>query len=170
MALLSPGGSAFGSGGVTTVNGLPVEVADSTALTLLDWLRDVAGPSLGQALTGTKEGCAEGECGACTVQMNGAAVMSCLVPAASVGGSAIVTVEGVGSGGLHAIQQAFVDTFAVQCGYCIPGFIVAGASLLAEIPQPSADDVVDGLAGNLCRCTGYYKIIDAVVAAGEAGA
>lgn len=168
--LLSPGGSAFGSGDATTINGLPVEVADTAGLTLLDWLRDVAGPTLGEGLTGTKEGCAEGECGACTVQMNGAAVMSCLVPAASVAGSAIVTVEGVGIGGLHAIQQAFVDKFAVQCGYCIPGFIVAGASLLDEISQPSPVDIADGLAGNLCRCTGYYKIIEAVVAAGASGA
>ncbi len=166
--LLGASGSAYGSGGdVATVNGHEVEVVGGAGLTLLDWLRDVAGPLIGISLTGTKEGCAEGECGACTVQLNGSAVMSCLVPAVSAGGSAVVTVEGIANGDLHPVQRAFIDKFAVQCGYCIPGFIVAGASLLDEIPSPDADAVIEGLAGNLCRCTGYYKIIDAVVAAGS---
>ncbi len=166
--LLGASGSAYGpGGGSATVNGHEVEVAGGAGLTLLDWLRDVAGPLIGTSLTGTKEGCAEGECGACTVQFNGSAVMSCLVPAVSAGGASVVTVEGIAKGDLHPVQQAFIDKFAVQCGYCIPGFIVAGASLLDEVSTPDADAVVEGLAGNLCRCTGYYKIIDAVVAAGQ---
>ncbi len=168
LVLLSERGSAHGpSGGQATVNGHTVGTSGVAGLTLLDWLRDVAGPELEVSLTGTKEGCAEGECGACTVQLNGAAVMSCLVPAASVGGASVTTVEGIGGTELHPVQQAFIDKFAVQCGYCIPGFIVAGASLLDEIPSPDADTVIAGLAGNLCRCTGYYKIIDAVVEAGS---
>lgn len=165
--LLSASGSAHGPGGDGVfVNGRSVSTDKTAGLTLLDWLRDVAGPAMGDSLTGTKEGCAEGECGACTVQLNGAAVMSCLVPAASVGGGSVVTVEGIGGETLHPVQQAFIDNFAVQCGYCIPGFIVAGASLLDEVAQPDPADVIEGLAGNLCRCTGYYKIIDAVVEAG----
>ena len=166
--LLGASGSTHGSSGdLATVNGREVEVAGGAGLTLLDWLRDVAGPLIGASLTGTKEGCAEGECGACTVQFNGSAVMSCLVPALTAGGASVVTVEGIANGDLHPVQRAFIDKFAVQCGYCIPGFIVAGASLLDEVPTPDADAVIEGLAGNLCRCTGYYKIIDAVVAAGQ---
>lgn len=166
--LLSKTGSAYAPAGTRAqINGASLNVAETAGLTLLDWLRDVAGPELGTPLTGTKEGCAEGECGACTVQVNGAAVMSCLIPASSVGGTDIVTVEGIGSESLNPIQQAFVDEFAVQCGYCIPGFIVAGASLLDERTDVTSADVVDGLGGNLCRCTGYYKIIDAIVKAGQ---
>ncbi len=166
--LLGASGTTHGHrGSDVVVNGHGLAVEGGAGLTLLDWLRDVAGPAIGTSLTGTKEGCAEGECGACTVQLNGSSVMSCLVPASSVGGSSVVTVEGIGNGALHPVQQAFIDKFAVQCGYCIPGFIVAGASLLDEVSSPDADAVVEGLAGNLCRCTGYYKIIDAVVEAGS---
>ena len=140
-----------------TVNGRPVPAAGAASATLLDWLRDEAG------LTGAKEGCAEGECGACTVHLDGRAVMSCLVPAAQAAGSTVTTVEGIAPADTpHVLQQAFVDEFAVQCGFCIPGFIVAGAALLDEVPDPSADDIRLGLSGNLCRCTGYYPIMAAI--------
>ncbi len=140
------------------LNGAPVSGRNAASATLLDWLRDEAG------LTGTKEGCAEGECGACTVQLDGDAVMACLVPAAQVDGHSVATVESMADpdGTPHAIQQAFVDEFAVQCGFCIPGFIVASASLLGEIHDPTDDDIRLGLSGNLCRCTGYYPIMQAV--------
>ena len=140
------------------VNGAPVSGHNAASTNLLDWLRDEAG------LTGSKEGCAEGECGACTVQLDGDAVMSCLVSAAQADGCSITTVEGMAhpDGTPHPIQQAFVDEFAVQCGFCIPGFIVASASLLAEVHDPSIDDIRLGLSGNLCRCTGYYPIMQAV--------
>ena len=126
---------------------------------LLDWLRTHAGAS------GVKEGCAEGECGACTVLLDGAAVMSCLVPAGRAHGAAVVTVEGLAdTSGLHPVQQAFVDCHAVQCGFCTPGLLVAAASLLEEHPSPSRSQVEVGLSGNLCRCTGYRAIHDAVQA------
>jgi len=126
-------------------------------LSLLDWIRDEAG------LTGMKEGCAEGECGACTVLLGGAAVMSCLVTAGQADGSDVDTVAGLSDDDrLHPIQQSFIDDFAVQCGFCIPGFLVAGARLIDENPDPSDDQIRLGLSGNLCRCTGYYPIIDAV--------
>ncbi len=153
---------------VADVNGEEIS-APGVGLTLLNWLRDEAGPHAAISLTGTKEGCAEGECGACTVMVNGAAVMSCLVPAASVHGERVTTVEAVATvAGLDPIQSAFVEHGAVQCGFCIPGFIVAGRALLDEVAHPSRDQIVDALGGNLCRCTGYYKIIDAIAAAGEA--
>ncbi|MDG1409670.1 MAG: FAD binding domain-containing protein [Acidimicrobiales bacterium] len=143
---------------VVTLNGQRFTAPGAASANLLDWLRDEA------SLTGTKEGCAEGECGACTVQLNGRTVMSCLVNAAQATGAEIVTVEGVAPGpdDPHIIQKAFIDEFAVQCGFCIPGFIVTGAALLEEMSDPTDDEIRLGLSGNLCRCTGYYPIIQAI--------
>ncbi|HEX9855678.1 MAG TPA: FAD binding domain-containing protein [Acidimicrobiia bacterium] len=148
------------------INGERVVAANAPGKTLLDWLRDDAGPASGGSLTGTKEGCAEGECGACTVYLDGIAVMACLVPAARASGADVVTIEGLGDGDrLHPLQDAFVELGAVQCGFCIPGFLMAGAKLLEEVESPRRDQVRTALSGNLCRCTGYYKIMDAVDAA-----
>ena len=128
--------------------------------TLLDVLRDDV------RLTGTKECCAEGECGACTVLVNGEAVCSCLVLAVELDGQQITTIEGLASDGiLDPIQEAFVSTGAVQCGFCIPGMIVAARQLLASNPNPSRAEIQEGLAGNLCRCGGYSRILDAVALA-----
>ena len=117
-------------------------------------------------LTGTKEGCGEGECGACTVILDGKIVNSCLVPVAQVNGSNIKTIEGVAQQGqLHAVQQAFIDHGGAQCGICTPGMVLAAVDLLNRIPRPSESDIRNGLAGNLCRCTGYMKIFESVVRA-----
>jgi xanthine dehydrogenase iron-sulfur cluster and FAD-binding subunit A len=147
-----------------TVNGQPQLL--SARKTLLDALREDAG------LTGTKEGCGEGECGACTVWLNGAAVMSCLVPAAQAQGAELTTIEGLaataGAGAaLHPLQEAFIAEGAVQCGYCIPGMLMAGAKLLDEQAQPDRAAVRSALSGNICRCTGYQKIFAAVEAAAK---
>jgi len=139
------------------VNGQHVERDVAPDLRLLDFIRE----SL--HLTGTKEGCGEGECGACTVLMDGKAVNSCLVLALQADGTEIITVEGLADGhALHPIQQAFVETGAVQCGFCTPGFIMATYALLQGTPDPSEEEILAGLEGNLCRCTGYSKILEAV--------
>ena len=144
---------------VATVNGVERAAANAAGRTLLDWLR------LDLGLTGTKEGCAEGECGACTVHLDGRAVLACLVPAARAEGASITTVEGIAEpgGALHPIQQALADCGGVQCGFCTPGFVMSAAMLAVEEPNPSRDQVEHGLSGNLCRCTGYYSIIDALL-------
>ena len=146
------------------VNGQDREVDVHPVARLLDVLRERL------HLTGTKEGCGEGECGACSVLMNGRLVNSCLIPALQAGGASITTIEGVAAeANLHAVQQAFIDYGGAQCGICTPGMILAAADLLGRNPNPSIDAIRDGLSGNLCRCTGYMRIFEAVVAAVKAG-
>src|SRR5213078_5059577 len=127
---------------------------------LLDVLREQL------RLTGTKEGCGEGECGACSVMIDGQIVNSCLVPVAQIAGASIQTIEGIATDDqLHAVQKAFIECGGAQCGICTPGMVLAAVNLLERIPNPSAADIRTGLAGNLCRCTGYMKIFESVVRA-----
>ncbi len=143
-----------------TVNSEPYEVFIDSRTTLLQLLREHLG------LTGTKEGCSEGECGACSVVLNGRLVDSCLIFAAEANGGQVQTIEGLASSGeLHPVQKAFIECGGVQCGFCTPGMIMASKTLLEQIPNPNEDQIRQALGGNLCRCTGYAKIIDAVQAA-----
>lgn len=143
-----------------TVNGEARKVEVFPMARLLDVLREQL------QLTGTKEGCGEGECGACTVIIDGQIVNSCLVPMAQVNGTQITTIEGVANGkDLHAVQQAFIEHGGAQCGICTPGMVLAAVDLLKRNPEPSENDIRNGLAGNLCRCTGYIKIFESVVRA-----
>jgi len=141
-----------------TVNGDAVEFLCDTQETLLDCLRDQLG------LTGTKEGCSTGDCGACSVTVNGRLVCSCLMLAVEAGGTSIGTIEGIARGNeLHPLQRKFIEHAALQCGICTPGFLMAAKYLLAQNPEPTEEEIRFGLAGNLCRCTGYDKIVRAVL-------
>lgn len=145
-----------------TINGESVEAAVEPNQTLLQFLREDLG------LTGTKHGCGLGDCGACTVIMDGKAVNSCLVLAVQASGKEVLTIEGMASGAeLHPIQQAFVDKGAIQCGYCTPGMILSAKAFLDENPRPSENDIRTAISGNLCRCTGYQKIVEAIQAAAQ---
>lgn len=143
-----------------TVNGRSYEKNVAVRQTLADFLRDELN------LTGTHLGCEHGVCGACTVLMNGRSVRSCLTLAVQAGGADILTVEGIGAGDgtLHPLQEAFHQHFALQCGYCTPGFLITAMELLRENPNPSEREVREALSGNLCRCSGYQAIVDAVLA------
>ena len=139
-----------------SVNGDKYEVYVEPSKFLRDVLRDDL------QLTGTKEGCSSGRCGSCTVLIDGMAVKSCLILAAQAQGREILTIEGLGKEQLHPLQQAFIDYFAVQCGYCTPAMILSAKALLDENPNATEEEIKEGLSGNLCRCTGYTKIIESV--------
>jgi carbon-monoxide dehydrogenase small subunit len=146
-----------------TVNGDPVTARAEASWSLLRVLRDEL------KLKGTKEGCGVGECGACTVILDGAAVNACLFPAFEAEGKQVTTIEGLSSpdGSLHPLQQAFVEKGAVQCGYCTPGMVLSAKALLDRVPRPTEEQIRTALAGNLCRCTGYAQILEAVRSVAE---
>ncbi len=144
---------------IFTVNGSEqAEFVESGAL-LIDVLRDKLG------LTATKNGCGQGTCGACTVIVDGEPQLACLMPAQRVAGKSVETLEGLANGELHPLQRAFADGFAIQCGFCASGMILAAKWLLDHKPEPSRDDVLDAISGNICRCTGYEPIVNAILAA-----
>jgi aerobic-type carbon monoxide dehydrogenase small subunit (CoxS/CutS family) len=139
------------------LNGRPIEGTVAGGMTLLEMLRRQF------YLTGTKEGCSMGECGACTVIVDGEPVTSCLMMAAQVDGREVTTIEGLACGGeLHPVQQGFLDEGGVQCGFCTPGMIMAAAALLQQNPEPTVAQIHEGISGNLCRCTGYAKIVQSI--------
>jgi carbon-monoxide dehydrogenase small subunit len=142
------------------LNGESVQVEIEPHLTLLQLLRDKL------ELTGTKEGCGMGECGACTILLDGKTVNSCIFPAMEVDGKSVTTIEGLtdGQGNLHPIQKAFVEYGAIQCGFCTPGMVLSAKALLDENPKPTEEEIRNGIAGNLCRCTGYLQIFQAIKA------
>ncbi len=146
-----------------TINGRAYEAYIEPNRTLLEVVRDEL------RLTGAKEGCGTGDCGACSMIVNGKLVTSCLMLAPQADGAEITTIEGLATNGdLHPVQQAFIDTGGVQCGFCIPGMILAGKALLDKNPKPDEQEIRTAIAGNLCRCTGYTKIVEAIAAAAEA--
>jgi carbon-monoxide dehydrogenase small subunit len=144
------------------LNGEEVEVLTQDSITMVDFLRKDL------HLTGTKRGCEEGECGACTILLDGAAIDSCMMLAVEADGHEIVTIEGVMKDGvLHPLQREFMDKWAMQCGFCTPGMIMSALSLLHENQHPTEQEIRDGIAGNLCRCTGYTKIVEAIDSAAK---
>ncbi len=146
-----------------TINGEPHEVAVNPWRTLLELIREDLN------LTGTKKGCDTGDCGTCTVILNGKRVLSCLILAMEAAGKEVLTIEGLAQGGkLHPVQTAFIEKGAIQCGFCTPGMILSAKALLDENPHPTEQEIRMGISGNLCRCTGYTKIIEAIQAAAEA--
>lgn len=145
-----------------TINGDRVQAKVDQHTTLLSFIRDELG------LMGTKNGCGSGDCGACTVLIDGVAVKSCIYLAVEADGKEVITIEGLAKGGiLHPVQQAFVDEGAVQCGYCTPGMVLSAKALLDENPDPTEEEIKKGIAGNLCRCTGYVRIIKAIQSAAK---
>ena len=145
-----------------SVNGTPVDADIEPRTLLVEFIRRDA------ALTGTNVGCDTSSCGACTVHLDGQSVKSCTVLAVQVDGQAVTTIEGLADGDdMHPMQQAFHEHHGLQCGYCTPGMVMAATSFLAEVPNPTGDEVREGLEGNLCRCTGYHNIVEAVLAAAE---
>jgi aerobic carbon-monoxide dehydrogenase small subunit len=144
------------------INGSPQEVAVEPSWTLLETVREALG------FTGTKEGCGTGDCGACSMLVDGRLITSCLMLAPQADGREIVSIEGLATNGtLHPVQQAFIDAGGVQCGFCTPGMVMAATDLLTHNPKPTFEEIREGLAGNLCRCTGYTKIFQAVELAAQ---